>query len=110
MVIKNLNEKFANAKIIKDLGIKLDATILRNPDIDATDLDGEVVMMNMEKGQYFMMNEVGSRIWEIIEEPVNVTSVIDTLLGEFEVNKEECEETVIDFLNKLRYADLIKVS
>ena len=24
-------------------------------------------MMNLDKGQYFMMNEVGSRIWELIE-------------------------------------------
>lgn len=107
MDMKKFNERFINSKKGK---IQLENAILRNPDIDATDLDGEVVMMNMEKGQYFMMNEVGSRIWEIIEEPVKVTSVIDTLLGEFEVNKEECEETVIDFLNKLSYADLIKVS
>ena len=58
MDMKKLNERFINSK--KAI-IKLENAILRNPEIDATDLDGEVVMMNIEKGQYFMMNDVGSR-------------------------------------------------
>lgn len=110
MDIKGLNEKFVKAKTIKELEVRLETTIKRNPEIDAADLDGEVVMMNMEKGQYFMMNEIGSRIWEIIQEPTMVSLVIDKLLGEFQVDKEECEKTVIDFLNELSYADLIKIS
>ncbi|MDU4892509.1 MAG: lasso peptide biosynthesis PqqD family chaperone [Clostridium sp.] len=110
MDIKNLNEKFSNAKRIKDTQVKLNNIISRNPEIDATDLDGEVVMMNMEKGQYFMMNEVGSRIWEIIEEPMKISELIDALLGEFEVERDECENTVMEFLNDLSYGDLIKVS
>lgn len=110
MDIKNLNEKFSNAKRIKDTQVKLNNIISRNPEIDATDLDGEVVMMNMEKGQYFMMNEVGSRIWEIIEEPMKISELIDSLLGEFEVERDECENTVMEFLNDLSYGDLIKVS
>ncbi|MEG0307049.1 MAG: lasso peptide biosynthesis PqqD family chaperone [Clostridium sp.] len=110
MDIKKLNEKFKNAKLIKELEINLEATIARNLEIDATDLDGEVVMMNMEKGEYFMMNEVGSRIWEIIEEPRTVTSVINILLSEFEVEEKDCKETVIEFLTNLKGAELISVN
>lgn len=110
MDIKSLNGKFTNVKVIKELAVKAGTTVSRNPEIDATDLDGEAVMMNMEKGQYFMMNEVGSRIWEIIDEPTKVSLVIETLIKEFEVDKEECEKTVINFLSELSYAELIKVS
>lgn len=110
MDIKKLNEKFSNAKRIKDTQVQLNNIISRNPEIDATDLDGEVVMMNMEKGQYFMMNEVGSRIWEIIEEPMKISELIDALLGEFDVERDECENAVMEFLNDLSYGDLIKVS
>lgn len=107
MDMKKFNERFINSKKGK---IQLENAILRNPEIDATDLDGEVVMMNMEKGQYFMMNEVGSRIWEIIEEPIKVSELIDALLSEFEVEREECENTVMEFLDDLNHGDLIKVS
>ena len=53
-------------KLKRDLRINLDTIINKNLEIDDTDLDGEKVMMNLERGEYFMMNEVGSRIWEII--------------------------------------------
>lgn len=107
MDMKKHNERFANSK---KGNVEIENIISKNPEIDATDLDGEVVMMNMEKGQYFMMNDVGSRIWEIIEEPIKVSEIINALISEYEVEREECENTVMEFLNDLSYGDLIKVS
>lgn len=108
MEIKKLKVK--SAEINKKLGIRINSTITRNLDIDATDLEGEVVMMNLDKGQYFMMNQVGSRIWEIIKEPSTVNNIINTLLGEFQVEKHQCKENVVEFLGKLKNADLIIVN
>lgn len=97
-------------KIKKDLGINLDTVINKNLEIDDTDLDGEKVMMNLDKGEYFMMNEVGSRIWEIISEPVNVKGIIETLRSEYEVDEETCKDTVVEFLGRLNNAELISIS
>ena len=97
-------------KIKRDYGINLNTIINKNLEIDDTDLDGEKVMMNLDKGEYFMMNEVGSRIWEIISEPVNVKGIIDTLCSEYEVDEETCKDTVVEFLRKLNNADLISIS
>lgn len=101
--------KVKSAKVKKELKIALDSTISRNPEIDATDLEGEVVMMNLDKGQYYMMNDVGSRIWGIIKEPILVNEIINTLLLEFEVEKNECKEAVVEFLKNLKHADLISI-
>ena len=76
-------------KVKRDLRINLDTIINKNLEIEDTDLDGEKVMMNLEKGEYFMMNEVGSRIWEIISKPINVKDIIETLRSEYEVDEEE---------------------
>ena len=97
-------------KIKRDYGINLNAIINKNLEIDDTDLDGEKVMMNLDKGEYFMMNEVGSRIWEIISEPINVRRIIDTLRSEYEVDEETCKDTVVEFLGRLNNADLISIS
>ena len=67
-------------------------------------------MMNLDKGEYFMMNEVGSRIWDIIIEPINVKGIIEALLSEYEVDEETCTETVIEFLGRLNNAELISIS
>lgn len=95
--------------LIKPVDIKLNSMIIRNAEIDDTDLDGEKVMMNLDKGQYFMMNEVGSRIWEIASEPKTVEEIVRVLLNEYEVEREQCENTVVEFLGELAKSDLIKV-
>ena len=97
-------------KLKKDFGINLDTVINKNLEIDDTDLDGEKVMMNLDKGEYFMMNEVGSRIWDIIIEPINVKGIIEALLSEYEVDEETCTDTVIEFLGRLNNAELISIS
>ena len=97
-------------KLKKDFGINLDTVINKNLEIDDTDLDGEKVMMNLDKGEYFMMNEVGSRIWDIIIEPINVKGIIEALLSEYEVDEETCTDTVIEFLGRLNNANLISIS
>ena len=97
-------------KIKRDYGINLNTIINKNLEIDDTDLDGEKVMMNLDKGEYFMMNEVGSRIGEIISEPINVRRIIDTLRSEYEVDEETCKDTVVEFLGRLNNADLISIS
>ena len=97
-------------KVKKDYGINLETVINKNLEIDDTDLDGEKVMMNLDKGEYFLMNEVGSRIWEIISEPINVKEIISTLRNEYEVDEETCKDTVIEFLGRLDNADLISIN
>lgn len=88
-------EKFLNSKIVQ------------NKEIDASDIDGDKVMMNLEKGMYFSLNSVGSRIWDIIESPMTMDEIIETLLNEYDVDENECRETVVSFLKGLEENDLI---
>ena len=87
----------------------INSIVMQSKEIDATDLNGDTVMMNLEKGKYFALNSIGSRIWELIDEKKVVNQVIDELLEEYEVDKETCVETVIIFLNRLKDEELIKV-
>ena len=80
--------------------ININNVVSRRNDIDTTDLNGEIVMMDLEKGRYFSLNGVGSRIWEIIEEPIGINKIVDCLLEEYDVNRNECEENVLEFLCK----------
>ena len=104
---KKFSGKVGQAR--KDYGVNLDSVITKNTEIDDTDLDGEKVMMNLDKGQYFMMNEVGSRIWELIEGNTPIVNIIEALTNEYDVDEETCENTVMEFLGRLKNADLIKV-
>lgn len=91
------------------MGEKIDMqdVIIKNDYIDAVDIDGEIAMMNIEKGKYYGFNDVASRIWEIIDKPINVKQIIEKLLCEYDVEEEVCKTTVINFLNHLYLEDLI---
>jgi hypothetical protein len=95
---------------MKASNINLTTVIRQSEDIDATDLNGDKVMMNLQKGKYFALNDVGSGIWDIISRPITVKDIIDTLLKEYEVDAAVCEETVMSFLEKLKDAELISIN
>ena len=89
--------------------ISIDTIVTRKQDLDAADMDGELVMMNMSKGKYYSINSVGSRIWELIEKQVSVNEVKTILLSEFDVDDNTCKDTVLNFLNGLYNEDLISI-
>lgn len=89
--------------------INVNTVVSHRKDIDTTDLNGDVVMMDLEEGRYFSLNSVGSRIWELIGEPVEINKVVDSLLEEYEIDRDECEKNVLEFLGKLDTAKIISV-
>lgn len=98
-----------NCKNKGEIVMDINTVVSHRKDIDTTDLNGDKVMMDLEKGRYFSLNSVGSRIWELIEEPVEVNKVVDSLLEEYEINREDCEKNVLEFLEQLDNSKIICV-
>lgn len=88
--------------------IDLNTIVKKNIDIDDTDIDGEKVMMNIEIGQYYMFNEIASRIWTIIGEGVSIKDIINLLLKEYDVDEQICKKSILEFINKLKEDKLIE--
>ena len=85
------------------------STVVRSPDQVSGDLDGKVVLLSIENGEYYNMNEVGSRIWVLLEKPMTVEALIDRLFDEFEVERAVCEQEALGFLTQLRKDKLLRV-
>jgi len=81
--------------------ITTESVISQTEEIVASDIDGETVMMSLENGKYYGLDDIGSRIWELIEQPIKVSGLIDALLERFDVDRETCERDVLKFLNGL---------
>lgn len=86
------------------------ATVVRNSGQLSADLNGEVVVLSIDNGKYYDMNEVGSRIWALLERPISVAALIDLLVGEFEVEREICEDELLAFIRELHAAGLVQIS
>ena len=73
------------------------------------DLDGEAVILNTKSGIYCGLNEVGARIWQLIQEPKGVKDVLDTLIEEYEVEPDRCEREVLALLQQMSDNGLIEI-
>jgi hypothetical protein len=94
---------------MKKQNISMDSVVYQIEDIVASDIDDEKVMMSVEKGEYFGLDPIGSRVWELIEKPVKVTGLIDALLLLYDVDREICERDVLAFLEELQKDGILQV-
>lgn len=79
------------------------ATVLtRNPALIAAEMDGELVMMDVEQGAYFNLNAVGSHIWEGLENPTSVQDLVASIKEAFDTDAgTSVEADTLGFLQTL---------
>lgn len=91
------------------MDISPESMVSQTDDIVASDIDDEKVMMSVERGQYYGLDPIGSRVWELIEKPIRVSDLIDALLLKYDVDRDTCERDVLEFLGELREDGLLRV-
>ncbi|MGG1399936.1 lasso peptide biosynthesis PqqD family chaperone [Bacillus salipaludis] len=95
--------------MIKNHTISLNNIVVQGSGNIVSDMDGEKVMLSILNGKYYNLGEVGGRIWEQIEQPIAVNQLIDNLMSYYQVEKTDCENQVISFLEVLLNRNLIQV-
>ena len=86
-----------------------DSIVVVSPDQVSSDLAGEIVMLNLKNGTYYGLDQVGARVWGLIEQPHRVAAIRDAILEEYDVEPERCEQDLLALLGELEQAGLIEV-
>ena len=85
------------------------ATRLRqHPEQIVAEADGEVLMMHIDSGNYYGLNEVGSFLWNRLNTPMSVRELCDAVLAEFDVDEEACVADAVRFLQGMLDDGLIE--
>ena len=71
------------------------------------EVNGETVLLDLEGESYFGLNEVGTRIWQLLQGDSSVGEMLETLSGEYDVGDEQLATDVEELLNKLKEAGLV---
>jgi hypothetical protein len=87
--------------------VDLNSIITRSQELLTSEVDGEVVMMNIEGGKYYGINSVGAEIWRLMENPVSVSNICSELVKTFEIDNQTCESEVLTFLASLEAESLL---
>ncbi len=73
-------------------------------------LGQETVILQLQNGQYYGLNEVGSRVWELIQQPRTTEEIETSLLEEFDVAQDRCREDLASLLQDMAAAGLVQIS
>lgn len=65
------------------------------------DLEGEAVLLNLESGRYYGLNETGTRMWLLLLEHRQIGSVLRVMLDEYEVPEERLQMELLSFVSTL---------
>lgn len=72
------------------------------------EVDDTVIALNLNSGQYFTLNEVGSRMWAFIAEQLATDAIINTIVAEYDVTHQQVEKDLFDLLVELKANGLVE--
>lgn len=92
------------------LPITLTHRLLRSEDVLFQNLDGEAVLLDLASETYFGLNEVGTKVWELLESSPTLGEIVSLLQSEYEVESARAESDVLDLATRLIEAGLASVA
>ncbi|MEH2253631.1 PqqD family protein [Nostoc sp.] len=92
-------------QIISPLSLQL--TIPAN--VLTQELGGEVVLVNLENEAYYSLNNVGSRMWQLLIEQGNVETATQQLLQTFAVDEATLRQDVAELVDELVQEGLLAI-
>ena len=94
----------------KSLTISPESWIVRAADVILAEVGGEVALMSVALGNIFVLNAVAGNIWRCIEQPIRLSKLIDTLLAEYNADRDTIVADVEELLRRLSDQSLVTIS
>jgi coenzyme PQQ synthesis protein D (PqqD) len=79
-----------------------------NESVVFAELDDEAVLLNIETGVYFGLDEVGTEIWNLLTTGAAKAAIVEALLAKYEVDAGELAADVSDFIATLETNGLVR--
>ena len=93
----------------KEAELDLSQKIIFADTVFAQEVDGEMVLLDMNSENYFGLDDVGTDIWKAIEEKKVLKEVLKTLLEQYDVEEEVLKNDLVTFVEKLQERGLVEV-
>ena len=85
------------------------STVVAANDQVSSDLGGEVAILNLRAGMYYGLDDVGARVWQLLQEPAVVGDIQATIAQEYEVEPARARKDVLSLLKQMADEGLIEV-
>jgi hypothetical protein len=84
------------------------AVLRRTDEHVSAPLDEWLVMMDIDAGKYYMLDDIASFVWTRLAAPTSVADLVDELCSRYDVAPSRCEADVLPFLTELHEKGLVE--
>lgn len=67
----------------------------------ASEVDGEVILIHGDSGQFFALANVGLAVWQLLDFNQDLSAICRELDRRYEIEPAECRKAVQEFANQL---------
>ena len=92
------------------MALSIDTVVAHDEDQVFTIVEGEAVLMSVSNGKYYRLDDIGTRIWSMIETPKSIGALCDELEKEFSVERATCEADVTQLLEWMSSQNLVRLA
>ncbi len=92
-----------------DVAISSRSVVMAAESQTSCELHAETVILDFNKGAYFGLDEIGTLIWQQLQQPLTVEAVCDAVVEQYDVDRTTGEQDVIRLLEMLQAEGLIEV-
>jgi coenzyme PQQ synthesis protein D (PqqD) len=94
-----------------NLAMDFSGHIARSPHVVSTTTNGETVLLDIDRGRYHTLNEVGSRVWELLGVGTTMDEIVRAIHAEYDVppdgTTDRVELDVRELLKQLHSVGLL---
>lgn len=84
----------------------MELQVQASPECMLAEVHGETLLLHVPSGKYYGLNVVGSRVWQLMQAPSTVSSIVGQLLLEFDADQERIRDDVVSLVESLKSAHL----
>ena len=89
--------------------MSLDTTLVVPDDVIFRELDGEAIILNLATGNYFGLDEIGTRLWALIADSGTLRRAVEIVAAEYDVDRATLEGDVLEQAGGLLDKGLVQV-
>ncbi|RJQ18904.1 MAG: PqqD family protein [Nitrospiraceae bacterium] len=90
------------------IGKDISGNYEKNPSVVCTGLDDGGILLDLDTKYYFVLNETGLRIWQLMDECRTSAQIVHNLVNEYEVDEGKASGSVQALMQELERNGLIK--
>ena len=92
------------------MNISIEHNVIREPNTVSRTVDGEAIVITPENRTIHVLNNVGTKIWELVKEKKKIEDIVEQIRQEFKMDQGLVRKDVLEFVEKLHKKQMLEVT